>query len=212
MSRAAILAMMSAGEQARFKAVANQAGASTTVSFSGMVAGDLCVIFAQGDFSTPALSGGSGWATISPANSPLYGYISRIFSKVLTSGDISTGNVIISNANTLTAVAYANATSIAARSFTESGATASTLVLPALALAANSAGVLFFISAVSDANTYAAPAQGGLAVRFGPATANQFNTMVADFTTPGDYPEQALTWTGFDATAGQMGHVLELLQ
>lgn len=215
--RAAAALLIGLGEQARFitGGAQNAPGGNATISFAGMAAGQLAIIFGQGTSggSPPALTSGSGWTTISPADSGLYGYQSRIFWKVLSAGDISTGNVTIANiGGGIMSLAYANATSVSAKSMTESGGAASTLVLPGFTLSSNSAGVLALISAVFDNTTFSAPASPGLAVRVGPVQPQNFSLEAADFTTPGDYPEQALTWTGFNPSAGQMGHLLELLK
>lgn len=219
MSRRAAAAMLiSQGEQARFIAGSVVAATGTpetaTVSFSGMAAGDLAVIFAKGITSTPSTP--SGWTAISlaatggGANHPV------IFWKLLSSGDISTGSVTISasGSNDMQGAlicAYRYATSVTLKSSTESATNATSITLPAFSLSPASAGVLFFVEDDLVCGGAFLPPAVGIVTREGPTQCRFFYLAAYDFTTPSDYPEASLTWSNF-ATGGQQdGYVLELL-
>lgn len=69
------------------------AGGTQVVSFSGAASGNLAIInctFAS-SVSTPA-----GWTLVGSYNWITYGYLQATYSKVLGSGDISTGSVTVS--------------------------------------------------------------------------------------------------------------------
>lgn len=85
-------------------------GASQVVTFAGAAAGNLALVvvsFASGT-ATPA-----GWTLVGSYTWVAFGYVQSVYSKVLTSGDISTGSVTFTstqNGGTVMAAFYAGPT------------------------------------------------------------------------------------------------------
>jgi hypothetical protein len=208
-----ILLFLGQGQEAAFlSAVTVGSGTvsnTITIPLTSFSAGQLLHVFILGRNLTPATP--SGWTFVG-SQSPASGSVGFLYSKTLTSGDISAGSVTFSNADGHgVALAYANQTGAAIRT-SGHGTNTDSLSVPGFTLASNSAGVVILAQTNHASAPLAAPSLGGIALRAGPSNYATYGTVAAwDFTTPGDYPEAALTFSGF-VDGSENLYALELLK
>lgn len=217
-SRAALLFAL-AGEGLDFLRAACTAASSgaLSLSFTSADEGALAVVFAQSTTTVPAITASAGgWTTTDPG---IWGtYERRIFSKVITAGDVASGLTLgsISTApggegGVLVWIGRGPA-SLSVLSNTTSGSGDTTLVVPAHTPVATSLGVIAFVLDVDN------PPVAGFSPPAAPAGLTRQAAVVAGgfayglFEWPGASDTgQALTFTGFDASSAQSGVLLELL-
>jgi hypothetical protein len=196
---------------------ASQSGGSVAFSFTADMVGAFAVVFAQnGPSVVPTLSVGSGWATDDPGDYLPNGsthYVRRIFSKVLTAGDISSGVTVATLSGGATdagAVCYVarGPTSMFIRSNTDGAVASTTLTLPGFALAANSLGVVALIVDRDLTPAWSAPAAPITQTRLAPTAYGGFQYGAHEWA-PGDFTGANMTFSGFANTNVQNGIVLE---
>ncbi len=221
-SRAALLMMLAPGGL-DFVALTSDAATNSpthqpTFAFTSDMVGALAIVLAQSTVTTPNITASAGgWTTTNPGaydidGSTSWGHV--IFSKVLEAGDVSSGLVLGSVADTPfagAAVCYIvrGPTVFSVKSNTNSVNGTSTLTLPAFTPAATSMGCVAFIVDFSGAS-YTLPGSPVAQVRLAPTALGSFVFGVFDFSAA-DYTARALDLTGFDTTYRQNGVLIELL-
>ncbi len=190
-----------------------------TFAFTSDMVGAKAIVLAQSTVTLPNITASAGgWSTTNPGNYAIDGstlWSRGIFSKVLEAGDVSSGLVLGSVADTPfagAAVCYIvrGPTAISVKSNTDSVNGTSTLTLPAFTPAATSMGCVAFIVDFAGAS-YTLPGSPVAQVRLAPTALGSFLFGVFDFSAA-DYTAEALALTGFDTTYRQNGILLELLQ
>lgn len=216
MSTAAVIALLFGGDSVEFirsQKMENLTGGISNVSgnFTGMAAGDLCVVWAVGaSGSPPTLGGGStGWTSVTLTTPAAFA--GRLFWKVLTGGDITTGfmQVVFNDQDGGLLLGYRRATGVTVAQ-TNTG-TGTGLTLSAATPIAGTAGVVALVGDQDAGAAFTAPSSPGLATRLGPGTdMGQGARAAYDFIEANDYPVANLTWAGFTNSADQWGHLLWL--
>lgn len=214
--RGALLSMLAGGEEAKFishSSVLNTGGGPVTTyhDLSAGSIGDLAIVITQGNVNAPV--GGPGtWTNLVPT-SYAGGSPSRVMFHVIDAADLVANavGVALDNGCNSDLLIYRDAAGVTLKSTTEDSSGAN-LTLPGFTIAANSAGVVAYITDAKLGTGFTGPATGGLALRYGPnLTGSHFSRAIYDCTAPTDYAEAALTWSGF-ATSGGFDHLGILLE
>jgi hypothetical protein len=212
--------LLMCGGALEFVALRKTNGAASAFTFSSAEIGGLAIVFAQSTTTTPVISVSAGsWTTTDPGAYNVNGvtmYVRRIFTKVLTAGDVTSGLTLGSISASPNGAGGAvlhivrGPTSIAVKSNNGDAGGVTTLSLAGHAPAANSKGVVAFVVDLDATATFVPPATPISNVRLAAVIEGGFTYGVYDWG-PGDYLNQALAFTGFSSTNRQNGVLLELL-
>lgn len=189
----------------------DRAGSGTQViSFSGMSAGQLVLIWNVSNSSRPA---SLGWNSITTGVYPALGYAVTILWKVLTASDITAGSATMSAAGAgfYTVLVYQGPTSAAVVSAAGTQST-SNLDIPGYTKASGFKGLVGLVSAqnnASDSTALAAP--GTMVNRISSYQSTFFLATAADILNPANYTNgSTLTWTINGSYFELYGQLVEL--